>query len=102
MTGSQFLWWAVFIRTGLPPRVAKRMLTAREAQELRAYYQRFPFDDESLQVVHAQQSALYVNAHLKDGADPVTADDFLPFRPRADADPDAEFDATMQAFFRSL
>lgn len=92
----------MFIRTGLPPRVAKRMLTAREAQELRAYYQRFPFDDESLQVIHAQHSALYANAHLPEGAKPATAADFLPFVPRMETDPDTEFDNAMQAFFRSL
>lgn len=91
----------MFIRTGLPPRLAKRLLTAREAVELRAYYQRFPFDDESLQVVHAQHSALYANAHLQEGAKPLSAADFLPFRPQPEPNPDAAFDNAMQAFFKA-
>lgn len=92
----------MFIRTGLPPRLAKRMLTAREAQELRAYYARFPFDDESRQVPLAQLAAMYANTHMRDGAEPASIADFLPFRPRAETDPDTEFDHAMQAFFRNL
>lgn len=91
----------MFLRTGLPPRIAKRMLTAREAQELRAYYARFPFDDESQQVPMAQLAAMYANVHLLPGAEPATVADFLPFRPKPETDPDAAFDAAMQAFFAS-
>lgn len=37
----------LFLRTGHPPRILKRMLTSAEACELRMFYARYPFDDES-------------------------------------------------------
>lgn len=41
------MWWALFVRTGVPPRVAKRRLTVREAREFFAYCEAFPIDDQS-------------------------------------------------------
>jgi hypothetical protein len=37
----------LFIRTGLPPRIAKRILTHKEAVELRLWVQTNPIDDQS-------------------------------------------------------
>lgn len=93
------MWWAVFLRTGLPPRQAKRLLTAREAAELRAYYQRIPFDDENAHHAPAAQlAALYANAHRKEGTEPFPVADFLQFRPRYE--PATDLDAQIVAFFK--
>lgn len=71
----------MFIRTGLPPRVAKKLLTSREASELKAYVARNPIDDQSnhhlpVAYLHAQV------ANLAGGKR--TLRDFLIFRSKAE------------------
>jgi hypothetical protein len=92
----------LFVRTGITPRVAKKMLTGSEVAELRAYYRRFPFDDEnSIHVPQAQLAALYANTHRAEGATPRPIEDFLVFRPEPEDEPD-ELDHSILKFFESL
>jgi hypothetical protein len=83
--------------------MAKQMLTAREAVELRAFYRRYPFDDESTQHVPAAQlAAMYANSHRKEGADAHDVDEFLIFQPRPEPGDEAEMDADIIKFFEDL
>jgi hypothetical protein len=76
------MWWAFALRTGLLPRIAKRLLTAAEAAELRAYYARFPFDDESNHwLPHGMLQAEVHNKFAGPGGQ-VAAINFMPFAKR--------------------
>ena len=91
------------MRTGIPPRAAKQILTSSEVAELKAYYRRFPFDDENaFQVPAAQLAALYSNAHKPEGAALRPIDDFLVFRPRSEDDLDNDVDQNILKFFEGL
>lgn len=81
--------------------MAKQMLTAREVAELRAYYQRFPFDDESTQHVPAAQfTAAYVNAHRNEGSPPVDIADCLVFHPHPQDNLESDLDLKIFEFFK--
>jgi hypothetical protein len=83
----------------MPPRLLKRIWTAREANELRMYDQRFPIDDESNHhVMLALLATMYRNAHIdpkKD--DPSQLKDFLPFLPRPKEGEAVNLDDKMKA-----
>ena len=70
----------MFIRTGIPPRAAKRLLTYREYLELSRYCVRQPIDDRANHhLPMAMLAALYTVHHQKPGADAPSLEDFLIF-----------------------
>jgi hypothetical protein len=75
----------LFVRTGLTPRVAKRILTAREAKEFATYCARYPIDDESNH--HIPVANLHTTvANMMGGKTKIT--DHLVFRKRGETDLD--------------
>jgi hypothetical protein len=78
------------VRTGLPPRTAKQMLTAREAEDFKRYCARYPIDDESnFHAPMAQLTAMYANVNRASGSKPATIPEFLLFR---EQEPEADID----------
>lgn len=78
----------LFLRTGHPPRLLKRMLTAMEVCELRMFYARYPFDDESnlqlpIAMLRADLSGVFSGG--KSDKKPI---DFMPFAKHQDTEPE--------------
>lgn len=75
----------MFVRTGITPRMAKRMLTTNEANDFLRYCQRFPIDDESNHHVPTGQIAMILaNVNRDSTSQPYTLDQFLIYRPTED------------------
>ncbi len=75
----------------------KLRYSAREAREMMAYYERYPFDDESnLQIPLARIAAYLHNEHAPQGGQK-TIKDLLPFHPdnRKGGDDDEDIDAML-------
>lgn len=87
---------------GWPVEWLKRMISAREFDMWCKYFERRPFDDESVHHVPiALLTSTYVNSQLPKGADGTTASDFLVFRkkePEKPADVGAKFVAFLSRF----
>jgi hypothetical protein len=68
------------------------MFTSAEAQELRAYYARYPFDDEANHwMPHGMLMAEIRNRLLVAGSEQKTALDFMPFaQEKAEPEPVSE------------
>lgn len=65
------------------------MFTSAEAQELRAYYSRYPFDSESnVWLPHALLMAEIRNKFAGSNAQLASAKDFMPFARVAEQDPE--------------
>ena len=94
------MWWAISVKTGIPPRMLKQRYSAREAREMVAYFRRYPFDDESnLQMPFARIAAYMHNEHAPKGREK-TIKDFMPFHPdnqRHETDDDDDFEAQLLA-----
>lgn len=70
----------LFLRTGHPPRVLKRMLTSAEACELRMFYARYPFDDESNHWLPNAMLMADIHARFSGaGAERKSPLDFMPY-----------------------
>lgn len=79
--GPERVWWAISVKTGIPPRMLKLRYSAREARELAVYSRRYPFDDESnLQIPLARIAAYLHNENAPQGRQK-TIKDMLPFHP---------------------
>lgn len=74
------MWWALFARTGLLPRIAKRMMTAREARDFAEYCARYPIDDESNH--HVPIASLHATVVSMMGGKGGDLTDYLVFKPR--------------------
>lgn len=66
------------------PRLAKRMMTAREARDFAAYCERYPIDDESN--YHVPTANLHATVANMTGGQGKTLADYLVFKPRGDGD----------------
>jgi hypothetical protein len=79
----------LFLRTGHPPRLLKRMLTSAEACELRMFYARYPFDDESNHWLPNAMLMADIHARFSGAAAEKKAPiDFMPFAKNRDEEPE--------------
>lgn len=70
------------------------MFTSAEAQELRAFYARYPFDDESNQwLPHGFLMAKLSNMLAPQGAEAKSPKDFMPFARDIEPDPEPQSEA---------
>lgn len=86
------MWRALALRMGWPIGLLKRAMSHREFVEWCWAWNAEPFDDERCHDLPAAlQIAHLVNMHLKQGAQPFTHLDFMPYR-RTPEPPEEDID----------